>query len=114
MRLTHHLTPSWTFRPNPPQSHRPIGQTLAHYEITGLLGKGGMGEVYRARDTTLDRDVALKLLPADVAASPTRLERFQREAKMVASLNHPHIVTLFAVVEAAGVRFFTIRWRYSA
>jgi TolB-like protein/Flp pilus assembly protein TadD len=67
-----------------------------------------MGEVYRARDTTLDRHVALKLLPADVAASPTRLERFQREARMVASLNHPHIVTLYSVEEAAGVRFFTM------
>ena len=85
-----------------------IGKLLAHYEITGLLGKGGMGEVYRARDTTLDRDVALKVLPADVAANPARLERFQREAKTVASLNHPHIVTLYSVAQDEGVRFLTM------
>jgi TolB-like protein/lipoprotein NlpI len=84
------------------------GRTLAHYEITGLLGKGGMGEVYRARDTTLDRDVALKVLPAALAANPARLERFQREAKTVASLNHPHIVTLYSAEEDAGVRFLTM------
>jgi serine/threonine protein kinase/tetratricopeptide (TPR) repeat protein len=89
-------------------SHCLIGKTLAHYEITGLLGKGGMGEVYRARDTKLDRDVAVKVLPADVSADPARLERFQREAKTVASLNHPHIVTLYSVEEEAGVRFLTM------
>ncbi len=85
-----------------------IGRTLAHYEIQGLLGKGGMAEVYRAHDTNLDRDVALKVLPAEVAADPARLERFQREAKTVASLNHPHIVTLYSVEEDAGVRFLTM------
>jgi TolB-like protein/Flp pilus assembly protein TadD len=85
-----------------------IGKTLAHYEITGLLGKGGMGEVYRARDTKLERDVALKVLPAAMAADPARLERFEREAKTVAGLNHPHIVTLYSVEEADGVRFLTM------
>ena len=85
-----------------------IGKTLGHYKILALIGRGGMGEVYRARDTRLDRDIALKVLPSDVAADPARLERFQREAKTVASLNHPHIVTLFSVEEAGPVRFITM------
>jgi serine/threonine protein kinase/tetratricopeptide (TPR) repeat protein len=85
-----------------------IGRTLGHYQITGLLGKGGMGEVYRARDTKLDRDVALKVLPAEVASDPARLERFQREAKTVAGLSHPHIVTLHSVEHDAGVHFLTM------
>src|SRR5262245_14999205 len=67
-----------------------------------------MGEVYRARDTTLDRDVALKVLPGEVAANADRLERFRREAKTVASLNHSHIVTLYSVEEADGIRFMTM------
>jgi eukaryotic-like serine/threonine-protein kinase len=85
-----------------------IGQTLTHYEITGLLGKGGMGEVYRARDTRLDRDVALKILPASLGADPARLERFDREAKTVAALNHPHIVHMYSVEEDQGIRFLTM------
>jgi serine/threonine protein kinase/tetratricopeptide (TPR) repeat protein len=85
-----------------------IGRTLGHYQITGLLGKGGMGEVYRARDTRLDRDVALKVLHTEVATDPTRLERFRREAKIVAGLNHPHIVMVFSVEEDAGMHFITM------
>jgi serine/threonine protein kinase/tetratricopeptide (TPR) repeat protein len=85
-----------------------IGTTLGHYRLTALLGRGGMGEVYRARDTRLDRDVALKVLPTAMAADPARLERFEREAKTVASLNHPHIVHLYSVEEDAGVRFLTM------
>ena len=84
------------------------GSRLGPYEIQSLIGAGGMGEVYRARDTRLDRDVALKVLHADVAANPVRLERFQREAKTVASLNHPHIVTLYSVEHVDGVRFLTM------
>ena len=84
------------------------GTRLGPYEIQSLIGEGGMGQVYRARDTRLDRDVALKVLHADVAANPARLERFQREAKTVASLNHPNIVTLYSVEEDAGVRFLTM------
>ena len=84
------------------------GSRLGSYEIQSLMGAGGMGEVYRARDTRLDRDVALKVLHADVAGSPARIERFQREAKTVASLNHPNIVTLHSVEEDAGVRFLTM------
>jgi len=85
-----------------------IGKTLAHYEITGLLGKGGMGEVYRARDTKLKRDIALKILPAELAANPARLQRFQREAEAVAGVNHPHIVTLYSVEMEAGTHFLTM------
>ena len=65
------------------------GTRLGSYEIVDLLGQGGMGEVYRARDTKLNRDVAVKVLPASFAADPDRLARFQREAQTLASLNHP-------------------------
>jgi serine/threonine protein kinase/tetratricopeptide (TPR) repeat protein len=85
-----------------------IGQRLAHYEIVDSLGKGGMGEVYRARDTRLERDVALKLLPADAAKSPELLERFLREAKALAALDHPNIVSVHSVEEADGRHFLTM------
>ena len=85
-----------------------IGRTLSHYRITARLGAGAMGEVYRAADAKLGRDVALKVLSAEMAADPERLERFQREARAVAALNHPHIVTIFAVEEADGVHFLTM------
>ena len=85
-----------------------IGQTLAHYRITAALRAGGMGEVWRATDTKLGRDIALKLLPKEFVGDPQRLERFEREARAVASLNHPHIVTIFSVEEAEGVRFLTM------
>jgi serine/threonine protein kinase len=81
--------------------------TLGHYQIVRLLGKGGMGEVYLARDTKLGRDVAIKVLPADLA-SPDDLERFAREARAVAALNHPNIVTIHSVEEADGVTFITM------
>jgi len=84
------------------------GQTLSHYRLVEPIGAGGMGEVYRATDTKLGRDVALKVLPAEMAASPERLERFRREARAVAALNHPHIVTLHSVEEADGVHFLTM------
>jgi eukaryotic-like serine/threonine-protein kinase len=85
-----------------------IGRTLAHYHIVSSLGAGGMGEVYRATDTKLQRDVALKVLPPDTAADPDRLSRFQREARAVAALNHPHIVTIFSVEESDGIHFLTM------
>ena len=85
-----------------------IGTTLAHYRITAALGAGGMGEVWRATDTKLGREVALKILPAEMATNPERLDRFEREARAVASLNHPHIVTIFSVEEADGLRFLTM------
>lgn len=84
------------------------GTTLLHYRIVGRLGKGGMGEVYAAEDTTLQRRVALKLLPPDVATDPERLQRFQREARAIAALNHPNVVTIYSVEEAGGVQFLTM------
>ncbi len=72
-----------------------IGTTLAHYRVTAKIGEGGMGEVWRATDTKLDREVALKVLPADFAADENRRARFEREAKALASLNHPNIATVF-------------------
>ena len=80
------------------------GTRLAHYDVTSLLGEGGMGEVYQARDTTLDRDVALKVLPEAFTSDPDRLARFEREAKVLASLNHPNIGSIYGLEEAEGVR----------
>ena len=85
-----------------------VSQTLAHYKVIAPLGKGGMGEVYLAEDKKLDRKVALKVLPAEMAADPERLARFQREARAVAALNHPNIVTIYSVEEADGVHFLTM------
>jgi serine/threonine protein kinase len=84
------------------------GKRLGPYEILEPLGAGGMGEVYRARDPRLKRDVALKVLPEDLASEPERLERFEREAQTLAALNHPHIVTIFSVEEAENLRFLTM------
>jgi serine/threonine-protein kinase len=85
-----------------------IGKTIAHYEITGHLGKGGMGEVYRARDTKLRREVAIKVLPADLLRDAERVARFQREARTLASLNHPQIAGLYGVEEDHGQRFLVM------
>ena len=73
------------------------GTRLGTYEIVDALGAGGMGEVYRAKDLRLGREVAVKVLPAEVASKPDRLARFEREARTVAGLNHPNIVTLYSV-----------------
>ncbi|MDX1643897.1 MAG: serine/threonine-protein kinase [Thermoanaerobaculia bacterium] len=85
-----------------------IGRRLNHYTVLSKLGEGGMAEVYRARDNRLDRDVALKVLPDEMARDAARIERFEREAKVVAALNHPNIVTIYSVEEADGVHFFTM------
>lgn len=84
------------------------GTRLGTYVILGPLGAGGMGEVYRAKDPRLGREVAVKVLPAEVASSPDRLARLEREARTVAGLNHPNIVTLHSVEDADGVRFLTM------
>jgi len=85
-----------------------IGNTLAHYEIIGLLGKGGMGEVFRARDTKLDREVAVKLLPREVSDNEERLARFRREAKLLATLNHPAIGALYGIEETDDYVFLVM------
>ena len=80
------------------------GTRLAHYEIVEPIGKGGMGEVYRARDTKLDRDVAIKVLPEEFAKDKERLARFEREAKLLASLNHPNIASIYGLEESDGLK----------
>ena len=88
-------------------AHKPgadvVGRQLGPYEISALLGTGGMGEVYRARDTKLGRDVAIKMLPADFTADPERRARFAREARLLATLNHPHIGAIYGLEESDGV-----------
>src|SRR5687768_15682351 len=79
-----------------------IGLTIGSYTITAKLGEGGMGEVYRARDGKLGRDVALKVLPAAVARDADRLARFEREARTLATLNHPHIAQIYGFEQGAG------------
>ena len=85
-----------------------IGATLARYRILSKLGEGGMGAVYLAEDTSLDRKVALKVLSEQLASSPEHLERFEREAKAIAAIEHPNIVTIYSVEEAEGVHFLTM------
>lgn len=85
-----------------------LGETLLHYQILRKLGAGGMGEVYLAHDTKLGRNVAIKVLPPHLSSDSDRLERFRREASIVANLNHPNIITIFSVEEADGLHFFTM------
>jgi serine/threonine-protein kinase len=87
-----------------------LGKTLAHYKILEKIGEGGMGEVYLAEDTKLKRQVALKVLPPEMASDEARLERFQREAETVAALDHPNIVTMYSVEEDQGVHFLTMSY----
>jgi len=91
-----------------PMSCLEPGRRLAHYEVLAKIGEGGMGEVYRVRDTKLGRLVALKVLPADVTAGRERLDRFEREARAAAALNHPGIVTLHSIESADGISFLTM------
>src|SRR5690349_16116307 len=85
------------------------GTRLGTYEIVGPLGAGGMGEVYRARDLRLGREVALKVLQSDLASNPDFLQRFGREARALAALDHPGIVVVFSAEEANGVHFLTMQ-----
>src|SRR5712691_1298727 len=85
-----------------------IGTQFGSHEITALLGKGGMGEVYRARDLKLKRDVAIKILPEEFARDADRVSRFQREAEVLASLNHPNIAAIYDLQEANGSRFLVL------
>jgi serine/threonine protein kinase len=84
------------------------GSTLGSYEILSLLGAGGMGEVFRARDTKLNRDVALKIIPEAFTHDPERLARFRREAQVLAALNHPHISAIYGFDEANGTQFLVL------
>src|SRR5262245_32220639 len=84
------------------------GKRLGSYEIVASVGAGGMGEVYRARDTTLGREVAIKTLPSALAKEPDRLARFEREAKLLATLNHPHIAVVYGLDEHEGTKFIAM------
>jgi serine/threonine-protein kinase len=85
-----------------------IGTRIGSLEVLGIIGRGGMGEVYRARDTKLKRDVAIKTLPDEFSHDPDRLSRFQREAEVLASLNHPNIAAIYDLEEADGARFLVL------
>src|ERR1700739_4339247 len=86
------------------------GGKLGPYEILSAIGAGGMGEVYRARDMRLNRDVAIKVLPAHLADKPELRERFEREARTIASLNHPHICTLYDIGHQDGIDFLVLEY----
>ena len=85
----------------------PAGTRLGPYEVASLIGAGGMGEVYQAHDTKLGRDVAIKVLPEQFARDPERLARFQREAKLLAALNHPNIAAIYGL-EQSGDTYYLI------
>src|SRR5499427_8431873 len=84
------------------------GTLLGPYEITGPLGAGGMGEVYRAKDTRLERTIAIKILPAQVSNDPVRKQRFEREARTISSLNHPHICVLYDIGSHDGIDYLVM------
>src|SRR5499425_2389958 len=84
------------------------GTRLGPYEILSALGAGGMGEVYKARDTRLDRTVAVKVLPSELASDPDRRSRFEREARAIAALSHPHICTIFDVGRENGTDYLVM------
>ena len=88
----------------------PSGTTLGPYEILGPLGAGGMGEVYRARDTRLNRTIAIKVLPSGLADDRDRLRRFEQEAQAASALNHPNILTIHDIGHEAGVAFIAMEW----
>src|SRR3972149_4680106 len=97
---------------NPSEMNKELGAnaTLSHYRIVSKIGAGGMGEVYLAQDTKLDRKVALKILPADLAANQDRMRRFVQEAKSAAALNHPNIAQIYEIGEADGVNFIAMEF----
>ncbi len=103
--------PAVDIAPTPPgESHEAtlVGRTLSHYQVLSLLGAGGMGDVYLARDPRLDRTVALKILPGELAADADRMQRFTREAKAASALNHPNVATIHDVGESDGISFIVM------
>ena len=84
------------------------GKTLGHYRLQEQIGEGGMGVVWKALDLKLDRPVAIKFMPEELAGDPGRRALFEREAKAIAALHHPNIVTIYAIEEAKGLRFLTM------
>ena len=94
--------------PSAPCETTLVGRTVSHYQVLSLLGAGGMGEVYLARDPRLDRTVALKILPGDLAVDPDRMLRFEREAKAASALNHPNVATIYDVGESDGIHFIVM------
>jgi len=92
------------------QKQSMVGRTLGHYRVVSLLGSGGMGEVYRATDTRLDRTVALKVLPYHLSSNPEQRQRFEREARTVSSLSHPHICALYDVGQQDGINYLVMEY----
>src|SRR5258706_5706993 len=94
----------------PPPAASLLGRQFGPYQILSPIGAGGMGEVYRARDTRLDRTVAIKVLPSSLARNPERRRRFEREARAVSSLNHPHICTLHDIGQQHGIDYLVMEY----
>ena len=90
--------------------HPLVGQTLNQYRVEGVLGQGGMGEVYRARDTRLDRTIAIKVLPARLSSDPDLKQRLDREARAISSLNDPHICALYDIGMHEGIDFLVMEF----
>src|SRR3990172_6701181 len=98
----HSVTHDSPIRRRDPGARMELGKTLGHYRILEKIGEGGMGEVYRAHDPRIGRDVAIKVLPATFAANPDRMQRFEREARAAGGLNHPNLVTIHELGTHAG------------
>src|SRR6188768_3040721 len=101
---------AWLAKAQPGEDPAVIGKTLGHYQVVAKLGEGGMGEVYRARDEHLDRDVALKVLPSGMLADETAWRRFRREAEALSRLNHAHIATVHDFDSSDGIDFLVMEF----